>query len=488
MTPWCPRWLSRIMSTHQGERSAASGIDARDVAFAGVAGLATLLRQRKVSVHEVVELYLERIARLDPRLNAFKAVFADRAREEARAAQKRLDGGDSATLLGVPVAIKDQCDVEGEVTGYGTAAYDEPAAADSEVVRRLRAAGAIPIGKTHMCELGLWPFTEGESWGATRNPWNPDRTPGGSSGGSAAAVAAGMAAGAVGGDGGGSIRTPAGCCGVVGLKPQRDRVSLAPLADAWHGLVVVGPIARSVLDTALLLDAMAEPSGGVPGRFAAAARHEPEQLRVGVATKPPPGTRGTPDVQVLQAISDTAAALRALAHNTAEQQPDIPSGVALDFLARYLRGTHDEIRVIPHAERLERRTRSMAHLGALFPPPLMRRLAKRTSALTARINEVFDHVDVLLMPTMTSPPFEVGRWTGRGALRTLSGVAPWTPHSAVWNVTGHPAIAIPAGLSTDGLPLSVQLVGRPGDEATIIGLAAQLEAAQPWTHLRPAVS
>jgi amidase len=334
----------------------------------------------------------------------------------------------------------------------------------------------------------LWSFTEGESWGITRNPWNPDRTSGGSSGGSAAAVAAGMTAGAIGGDGGGSIRTPAGCCGVVGLKPQRGRVSLAPQGETWYGLVVVGPIARTVLDTALLLDVIADPPGASRHTFTDAARHTPPPLRVGFSLRPPPGTRGKPDADVRSAVSETVDVLRTLGHTVREHDPDLPYATTLDFSARYLRGTHDELRVVPHPERLERRTRTMARLGGLFPPWVMRRLGEHAAALTSRINRVFDTADVLLMPTMTAPPFEAGRWRGRGALRTLRGIAAWTPYSAVWNVTGHPAIAIPAGFTADGLPLSVQLVGRPGDEATIISVAAQLEGERPWSQLRPIVS
>ncbi len=207
-----------------------------DVAFAGVAGQADLVGRGDVSARELVELALDRIARLDPELNAFAAVYAERALLEAKQADARVRAGDSRPLLGVPVAVKDEIDIGGEITSHGTGAMVTRAAADAEVVRRVRAAGGIVLGKTKMPELGLWPFTESVTWGVTRNPWDPERTPGGSSGGSAAAVAAGMVPVALGADGAGSIRIPAACCGLFGLKPQRDRVPRAPHDSDRHAL------------------------------------------------------------------------------------------------------------------------------------------------------------------------------------------------------------------------------------------------------------
>ena len=217
-----------------------------DVAFAGVAGQIELVRRGDVSSRELVELALDRIARLDRELNAFAAVYAERALLEAAQADARVRAGESRPLIGVPVAVKDEIDIGGEITSRGTGAMVTPAAADAEVVRRLRAAGAIVVGKTKMPELGLWPFTESVTWGVTRNPWDPERTPGGSSGGSAAAVAAGMVPAALAADGAGSIRIPAACCGLFGLKPQRDRVPRAPHDSDGAHWVVFGSLARSV--------------------------------------------------------------------------------------------------------------------------------------------------------------------------------------------------------------------------------------------------
>src|SRR3954463_15384926 len=243
---------------------------------------------------DLVEESLARIERLDPKLNAFRCVMADSARAAADEADAPRAAGEDAPLLGVPVAVKDNVDVAGEVTTHGTGAVTRAASSDAEVVRRLRAAGVVVIGKTNLPELALWGhFTSSKTHGVTRNPWNPERSAGGSSGGGpggraaggggagGGVVASGRVAGAVGSDGGGSIRLPSAMCGVFGLKPQRDRVPLAPDDGHWHGLTAFGPIARSVPDAALLLDAIAD-----GGPFHDAAASEPGRMRIGIAMKP----------------------------------------------------------------------------------------------------------------------------------------------------------------------------------------------------------
>src|SRR6478672_5123156 len=216
-----------------------------------------MVRNGDVSPTELVGMCLERIERLDPRLNAFRVVLGEKAMLEAEQAEARRKGGDERPLLGVPIAIKDESEVAGEVKMLGTDAFDEPSPEDSEMVRRLRAAGAIVVGLTHLPELAICGFTESATWGVTRNPWNPQRTPGGSSGGSAAAVAAGLVPIASAGDGGGSIRIPAASCGLFGLKPSKGRISLAPNIEDWTGLAVLGCVSRTVADTALWLDVTA---------------------------------------------------------------------------------------------------------------------------------------------------------------------------------------------------------------------------------------
>src|SRR3954463_13556540 len=224
------------------------------LAFAGVASLAELVRRGQVSSRELVEAVLRRIERLDRDLNAFGAVYAERALAQAAEADRRRRSGELLPLLGVPVAVKDEIDLAGEITSRGTAAVATPAAGDAEVVRRLRAAGAVIVGKTTMPELGLWPFTESITWGVTRNPWDVERTPGGSSGGSAAAVAAGLVPAALAADGAGSLRLPAACCGIFGLKPHSGRVPRAPHDGDRSHWICFGPLTRSVLDGAILLD------------------------------------------------------------------------------------------------------------------------------------------------------------------------------------------------------------------------------------------
>ena len=249
-----------------------------DVAFVGLAGQIELVRSGAVSARELVEMSLRRIERIDPELNSFAAVYGERALHEADEADARVARGDLAPLIGIPIAVKDEIDIAGEVTSRGTGAYTTRAPTDAEVVRRLRAAGAIVIGKTKMPELGLWPFTESITWGVTRNPWDLERTPGGSSGGSAAAVAAGLVPAALAVDGAGSIRIPAACCGLFGLKPQRDRVPMTPHFANGVQWVVFGTLTRSVVDTGLMLDVLSTQSPG----FAQATRTQPGSLRVGV--------------------------------------------------------------------------------------------------------------------------------------------------------------------------------------------------------------
>lgn len=463
-----------------------------DVAFAGLAGQAQMLRDRQVSARELTELALRRIEQLDPRVNAFRTVLGESALAEADAAQAQLDAGESAPLLGVPIAIKDNVGVAGQVRANGTKANVTAVAADDEQTRRLRAAGAVIVGLTHLPELAVWPFTESAGWGRTRNPWDTERQTGGSSGGSAAAVAAGMVAAASASDGGGSIRIPAACCGLFGLKPQRGRVSLAPYAEHWRGLSVTGCVTRSVLDTAVWLDVV---RGGAPGdavvapdpprSFVEAAQTMPERLRIAVSVKPiAPGPVAK---EVKQAVRETADLLRSLGHDVRDHNP--PWGLQLPaFLPLYLNGIHLDVEEVEHPERLEQRTRTLGGWGKRIGERGVRFAQKRQRAHTARLGALFDEFDVLLTPTIARPPERSGRWEGKGAFATLNGVARYVPFTTPWNLVGQPAAAVPAGFTADGLPLSVQLVGRADDECTLLSLSAQLEAERPWADRRPPVS
>jgi amidase len=318
-------------------------MDRDDLAFAGVAELARLVREGQVSSRELVELYLDRIGRLDPILNAYRIVMAERALADADQADARHRGGDDRPLLGVPIAVKDTEDVAGEITRWGTAAFSEPAARDGELVSRLRTAGAVVLGKTNLPELAIIGCTEGPAFGVTRNPWDLDATPGGSSGGSAAAVAAGLAAGATASDGAGSIRIPAANCGLVGLKPQRDRIPLAPLSEHWYGMSVLGFETRTVADTALLLDVGA---GTAPGRTYAEAAEKPTgRLRVALSTKPVLVARV--DSQLKHAVEETGERLRALGHTVDVRDPDYSVAAANGVSARYLGGIAEDVARVP---------------------------------------------------------------------------------------------------------------------------------------------
>jgi len=462
-----------------------------EIAFAGAARQAEMVRAGEVSPTELVRFYLDRIQRLDPKLNAFRLVFAERAMLEAEQAEARLKAGEERPLLGVPVAIKDEVDVIGEVNTHGTDGFSEPAAADSEMVGRLREAGAIVVGLTLLPEMAICGFTESATYGVTRNPWNLQRTPGGSSGGSGAAVAAGLVPIASAGDGAGSIRIPAASCGLFGLKPSRGRVSLAPQTEGWRGLAVEGCLSRSVLDTALWLDVV---SGGSqeaeapppPERpFVEAAKTPPGKLRVAYSTLAPRALMPpTVSAEAKQAVADAAELLRGLGHDVSPRDPDW-GGIGDTISARFLKGVAETVEEVPHPERLESRTRGFGRLGKLLPEWLYEKAMERRPAEIARVNAIFDDHDVLVMPVMGGTALPVRRWEGKGALQTVMGMSRFYPYCVPWNHLGNPAMAVPAGFSPEGMPLSIQVIGRRGDEATLLSLAAQIEAERPWADRRP---
>jgi amidase len=469
-------------------------VDNVDLAFAGLAKQAELIRAGDVSSRELVELYLERIQRLDPQLNAFRVVMTERALADADQADARRRSSDDRPLLGVPIALKDNVDVAGELTTHGTNAYGEPAREDAEIVKRLRSAGAVIIGKTLLPELAIYPWTESATFGATRNPWDLNTTVGGSSGGSGAAVAAGLAAAGMASDGGGSIRIPAACCGLFGLKPQRGRVSLMPDSEHWHGLSVFGSVTRSVVDSALWLDVVsgraegdAEAARPPATSFVEAAGTSPGKLRVAVSTATGPASIVKVKPEVEQAVEQTAELLRSLGHDVQRRDPDYGFMPAL-FIPRWVRGIHDDAHRLPHPERLERRVRKLVAAGKLVSPGAVARARAAEPQFTARVNEVFRDFDVLLTPTIPMPPWPVLRFEGRGVVAPTMGAADITPFTVPWNVSGQPAASVPAGFTDSGLPLAVQLIGRPHDETTLLSLSAQLEAERPWAGRRPSLA
>ena len=471
-------------------------MDETAVAFAGVSGQAELLRKGEVSARELMETCLRRIERLDTQLNAFRIVYAEKALEEAKSAQRKLRGKNPPPLLGVPVAIKDNTDVAGDVTTHGTQAYGAPATADAEVVRRVREAGAIVIGRTNVPPLCAMCVTESSAFGFTRNPWDPSRTPGGSSGGSAAAVASGMVPAALATDGAGSIRIPAAFCGLFGLKPQRGRVSLAPFAEHWYGLSVAGWLTRSVSDQALMLDLTMGPtevdadSPPPPDRpFVEAAASKPGALRVAYSLKVPPGVLGVRiDDEVRAGVMETVELLRSLGHEVSEHNPDYGPATFSATALRVIRGAADEAKTLPNFERLERRFKSWTRLGSLISDGAIAWARRTGDEARARMAPTFESFDVLLTPAASEPAIETGRWEGRGAIWTLNGMTAVVPWPGIWNATGQPAASVPAGFTAGGLPRAAMLVGRPNDEDTLISLAAQLESERGWLDERPPVS
>jgi amidase len=451
-----------------------------ELAFAGLARHAELIAAGEVSSRELTELFLRRIERLDPLLNAYRIVFAERALAEADQADGRRRAGDGRVLLGVPIAVKDDVDVAGAVTAWGCDVDPVPARADAEVVRRLRAAGAVILGKTNVPELLVTPFTESPMYGVTSNPWDLRRTSGGSSGGSATAVAAGLASAALGSDGAGSVRIPAACCALFGLKPQRGRIPLAPEVNPFQGMSVLGPLTRRVADAARFMDAVAD--GG--GRYADA--RVDRRLRIAVSVGLPPTAGVSPDAEQLAGVTYVADALRGLGHEVVDRELDVSAAIGNRVLARFLRGTADKARELRDV-RLSRRTRGLARIGQAIPAPAAAAAGRAAAADAQRINAVFaDGVDLVLTPMFTRRPPRVREFEGRSGARTLVGMVRFAPYAATFNHTGQPAAAVPAGFAADGFPRGAQLVAPPDGEKLLLAVAAQLEAADGWAERRPA--
>jgi amidase len=460
---------------------------APDLAFAGLAAQADLLRAREVSARQLVELSLARIEATQPTLNAFRIVCAEQALAAADRADARLrhgDGGANAPLLGVPVAIKDDVDLAGHTTPFGCDGPVRTCRTDAELVRRLNRAGAIIVGKTQSPEVGQWHFTETPVFGATRNPWHEAHTPGGSSGGAAAAVAAGLVAGAIGSDGAGSVRIPAAWCGLVGLKPQRGRISTWPDREAFHGLTCFGPLARSAADAALLLDAVA---GAVPADlhqpapsiepYAEAAAREPGRLRIAVSLGVPFGIKDRLCLEHRAATLAFAERLEALGHAVDAVELDYGL-VAPALVPRGMSGVRDWIRDHEiEAAALEPRTRVHARLGGALSGLPLRAARAAEPRLRRRLGRIFDAHDLVLTPTTAKPPPQIGALDRRGYWATGTVASETCPYAFPWNVTGWPAISVPAGFTADGLPIGAQLLAHEGQEGLLLAVAAQLEAA-----------
>ncbi|TDP96058.1 amidase family protein [Labedaea rhizosphaerae] len=446
-------------------------MDVDQLLTAGAHAQATALADGSVTAPALTEAALAKIAAHDRELNSFRVVYTDAARAAAADAQRRLDAGERTPLLGVPVAIKDDQDVEGDITGMGGRPQLPPAAQDSPVVARVRASGAVVIGHTNVPDRCLWPFTETLTHGATRNPWNLNHTPGGSSGGSAAAVAAGFVGAATGSDGGGSVRIPAGNCGLYGVKTTRGLVPMQE--EGWQGLSVLGPLGPNPADAAALLDVMAGEN-----RYVAATEIDPQPMRIALSWTTPLG-RPYMVAERKAAVRRVADELRALGHDVVEADPPLGIRPLPQFLIRYLRGVSGDVDGLPHPEWLESRTRAIARVGRQVPDRVLRWARDAELDLRAIMDGFFKDFDLVLQPGITGAPFRIGRFHNAGAVHTLGGVTLSIPYFPLWNTLGYPVVAIPVGVDRAGLPIGVQVGGPEFSEATLLSLAGQYARAHP---------
>ena len=423
-------------------------------------------------------------------LNAFRRVCTEAALAEAEEADRRLAAGERAPLLGVPVAIKDDTDLAGEPTAFGCVGEFPPKAHDCEAVRRLRVAGAVIVGKTNTCELGQWPYTEGPAFGRTRNPWSLDHTPGGSSGGAAAAVAAGLVPAALGSDGAGSVRIPAAWTHLVGIKPQRGRISNWPDPESFHGLTGYGPLARTVADAALLLDAASGNHEGdrhqpPPVSVLPAATRDPGRLRIALSFRSAITFTPRPlHPQVRDAVLDVAKTLARLGHEVSEADPRYGL-IGLGFVPRGEAGIRDWCERVPDKSTLDPRTLRTARHGWWLGGPVLRLARAAEGPLQRQVGSVFRRYDVVLTPTTASPPPAIGAMAGLNGWQTERAMIAACPYAWPWNVLGWPGMSVPAGFTPEGLPLGAQLLGPAGSEPLLVSLAAQLEDDQHWSDRWP---
>jgi amidase len=445
-----------------------------------------------VTSDELVRRSLRAIGSSQSTLNAFRVVLTEQALADAAAADRRRAAGQQLPLLGIPIAVKDDVDVAGVPTRFGADGNIRPATADAEVVRRLRAAGAVIVGKTNTCELGQWPFTSGPAFGHTRNPWSRKHTPGGSSGGSAAAVAAGLVPAAIGSDGGGSVRIPAAWTHLVGIKPQRGRISTWPLPEAFNGITVNGVLARTVTDAALVLDAA---SGNVDGdlhkpppvRVSDYIGRAPGPLKIALSTKFPYNLfRAKLHPEIRDALATVAGQLEQLGHTVVRNDPDYGVRMSWNFLSRSTAGLLDWVDRLGDVT-LDRRTVANMRMGRLLSENVLRKARAREVDAQRRIGWIFNLVDVVLAPTTAQPPPVLHDFDHRGGLSTDRTMIHRCPVTWPWNVLGWPSINVPAGFTSDGLPIGVQLMGPANSEPLLISLAAELEALNDWASKQPEV-
>jgi amidase len=469
---------------------------ADDLFYRPITELGALVSSGELSARELVETSLRRIEALDGEVNAFTHVHA----EEALAAADAIKPGDERPFAGVPIAIKTEVAVEGSPLTFGSKLFgDYTPDHDAFQIRRLKEAGMIVVGRTNMPEAGIMPITEPARFGATRNPWDLGRTPGGSSGGSAAAMAAGMVPVANALDGGGSIRIPAACCGLVGLKPSRNRISMGPeISDSLFG--VTGALTRTVDETARLLDVLAgyEPGDGnwapPPAEpFADAARREPGRLRIGLVTAPPV-EHATLHPEHDRAVREAADLLASLGHEIKEVEPPGGAGqmesVFLTVFGSYLASVVRFGGLIagrePTADDVEPLTWAIyQHAIGITGVDFLVASAGIGTFARHFISGAMAELDLLLSPTLVQPPVPIGTYDTQVAdMQEWARTGEFASFTPIANITGQPAISLPLYETSDGLPIGIQLTGAPAGEAVLLSVATQLEAAQPWAGRR----
>lgn len=463
---------------------------------------AELVRRGEAKPLELVEAAIERVERLNPPLNAVVLPLFDEARRRAA----ELENAPEGPFCGVPFLLKDLLAAYAGVPLTSGCAFLRRFVPqrDSEMVRRLKRAGLVIIGKTNTPEFGLVPVTEPKLFGAARNPWNSERTPGGSSGGSAAAVASGMAPMAHANDAGGSIRIPASCCGLVGLKPTRGRITLGPdLGDLMGGFAAEHAVTRSVRDSAALLDATQGPMPGDPYYAEPPARpyidevkRSPGRLRIALMTASPVGSPVHEDC--IRAAKDAAELCAGLGHEVSEDEPKLDGGTfaqcfMLVWAASCAAGMEGWSRVTGRElteNEFEPLTWSFYRIGREISASLYVLALSQLQSLARQVAQFMDRYDALLTPTLGAPPLPIGALNSPPLtlLEAQERMTTFVPFPPIANVTGQPAISLPLFWNSEGLPIGVQFMGRFGDEATLFRLAAQLEAARPWTGKRPPVS
>jgi len=471
-----------------------------EFAFMDATAQAELVRKKEVKAIELVEAAIERIERLNPTLNAVVTPMYEQARAAATA---ELPDG---PFTGVPFLLKDLlASYRGVRMTSGTAfQHDFVPDHDSELVLRQKRAGLIILGKTNTPEFGILPTTEPRLFGPCRNPWDTGRTTGGSSGGSAAAVAAGLVPMAHGNDGGGSIRIPASCCGLFGLKPTRARNPLGPdLGDLFSGLVAEHALTRSVRDSAALLDATSGPDVGDPywappplRPFLDEVGTDPGQLRIAFTTTATTGA--TVHADCVSAVHDAAALCADLGHNVVETTLELPGDKITEwFMTLWSAGCTSEIDSIalrtgqtPSKDDFEALTWALYEMGQQQSASAYMLAVTGLQMLSRDIARLFIDYDIVLTPTLAEPPVPLGTFDSPpdNPLYGIIRAGEFLPFTPLCNITGQPAMSVPLFWNSEGLPVGTHFIGRFGDEATLFRLAAQLEKARPWANRRPQVS